>query len=105
MRHSAQTKVGKERLYQILKSPVVTEKSTRISEHNQVVFDVASTATKPEIKQAVEEIFKVKVKAVNTLVHKGKTKRFRGRLGQRSDAKRAYVTLVDGASIDVASGV
>lgn len=102
MRH---TKIGKEKLYHVLLSPVVTEKTTRVSEHNQVVFDVANTATKPEIKQAVEEIFKVKVDAVNTTVLKGKTKRFRGVMGKRSDRKRAYVSLAEGSSIDMASGV
>ena len=75
------------------------------SEANQVVFNVACDATKPQIKEAVETLFKVKVKAVNTLVRKGKIKRFRGRLGQQSDVKKAFVTLEDGQSIDVTTGL
>lgn len=97
--------LGKERLYQVIKSPVVTEKSTQGSEQNKVTLNVTLDATKPEIKQAVEAIFKVQVKAVNTLCVKGKVKRFRGRLGQRSDRKKAIVTLVEGHSIDLASGL
>ena len=91
--------------YDIIRSPVVTEKSTMASEHNQVVFDVAIDATKPQIKQAVEGLFQVKVKAVNTLVRKGKTKRFRNVKGVRNDVKKAIVTLVDGQSIDISTGV
>jgi large subunit ribosomal protein L23 len=91
--------------YDVIRAPVVTEKSTMASENGQVVFDVAIDATKPEIKEAVEALFSVKVKAVNTLVRKGKTKRFRGRPGVRNDVKKAIVTLVDGQSIDIASGV
>ena len=91
--------------YDIIRSPVVTEKSTLASEHGQVVFDVAIDATKPEIKAAVEALFSVKVKAVNTLVRKGKTKRFRNVLGVRNDTKKAIVTLVDGQSIDISTGV
>mgnify|MGYP001601744313 FL=1 len=91
--------------YDIIRSPVVTEKSTLASEHGQVVFDVAIEATKAEIKQAVEGLFSVKVKAVNTLVRKGKTKRFRGFKGVRNDVKKAIVTLVDGQSIDISTGV
>lgn len=91
--------------YDVIRAPVVTEKSTMASEHGQVVFDVAIDATKPEIKEAVEALFSVKVKAVNTLVRKGKHKRFRGRPGVRNDVKKAIVTLVDGQSIDIASGV
>jgi len=91
--------------YDIIRSPVVTEKSTLDSEHGQVVFDVAIEATKAEIKQAVEGLFSVKVKAVNTLVRKGKTKRFRGFKGVRNDVKKAIVTLVDGQSIDISTGV
>lgn len=94
-----------EKHYDILRSPVITEKSTMISEHNQVMFNVAKTATKPEIKKAVEALFEVKVKAVNTLVRKGKTKRFRGRVGQQSDVKKAIVTLEEGHSIDVTTGL
>jgi large subunit ribosomal protein L23 len=92
-------------MYRIILSPVITEKATIISEHNQVTFKVALEATKPEIKGAVEGLFDVKVKAVNTIVQKGKVKRFRGHLGKRSDFKKAIVTLVDGDSIDITTGV
>lgn len=91
--------------YDVILSPVITEKATMISEHNQVAFKVAITATKPAIKAAVESLFNVKVAAVNTIVVKGKVKRFRGRLGQRSDYKKAMVTLAEGHSIDVTTGV
>jgi large subunit ribosomal protein L23 len=91
--------------YDIIRSPVVTEKSTLASEYGQVVFDVAIDATKPQIKEAVEGLFQVKVKAVNTLVRKGKVKRFRNVRGVRNDVKKAIVTLVDGQSIDVSTGV
>jgi large subunit ribosomal protein L23 len=94
-----------ERHYDILRSPVITEKSTMASEHNQVMFNVAKTATKPQIKAAVEKLFEVKVKAVNTLVRKGKIKRFRGRVGKLSDVKKAIVTLEEGHSIDVTTGL
>jgi len=93
------------RHYDVIRSPVITEKSTLASESNQVVFKVASDATKPAIKQAVEALFGVKVKAVNTLVRKGKTKRFRGVKGRQSDVKKAIVTLVEGQSIDVTTGL
>ncbi len=98
-------RLGKERLYQVITAPVVTEKSTRGSEQNKVTLSVALDATKGEIKKAVEEIFKVQVSAVNTLRVKGKTKRFRGILGQRNDRKKAIVTLAEGSSIDIASGL
>jgi large subunit ribosomal protein L23 len=91
--------------YGAILSPVITEKSTSASEHNQVVFKVPLSATKPEIKAAVEGLFKVKVKAVNTVVTKGKVKRFRGFVSKRSDVKKAIVTLVEGQSIDVATGL
>jgi large subunit ribosomal protein L23 len=91
--------------YDIIRSPVVTEKSTLASEHGQIVFDVAIDATKSDIKAAVEGLFSVKVKAVNTLVRKGKQKRFRNVLGVRNDTKKAIVTLVDGQSIDISTGV
>jgi large subunit ribosomal protein L23 len=91
--------------YDVIRAPVVTEKSTLASEHGQVVFDVAIDATKAEIKTAVEALFSVKVKAVNTLVRKGKTKRFRNVRGVRNDVKKAIVTLVDGQSIDISTGV
>jgi large subunit ribosomal protein L23 len=91
--------------YDVILRPVITEKATAVSEYNQVVFEVAKKATKPEIKAAVEGLFGKKVKAVNTLVVKGKTKRFRGQLGQRSDWKKAVVTLADGESIDITTGI
>lgn len=91
-------------LYDLLIAPVITEKSTYASDNNQVVFKVRQDATKPLIKEAVEAIFGVKVKAVNTLKNPGKVKRFRGRLGKRSDTKKAVVTLQDGQKIDVAGG-
>ena len=97
--------LSSERLYQVIRRPLVTEKSTLRSEHGQVVFQVALDANKFEIKQAVEELFKVKVKKINTLRQKGKTKRFRGRPGRRPDFKKAYVTLVEGHSIDVTTGI
>ncbi len=92
-------------LYDVIVNPVITEKSTMASEYNQVIFNVARHATKPQIKEAVERLFEVKVKAVNTLVRKGKSKRFKGRLGQQSDVKKAIVTLVEGQSIDVTAGL
>ena len=91
--------------YDIIRSPVVTEKSTMASEHGQVVFDVAIDATKTQIKEAVEALFSVKVKAVNTSIRKGKVKRFRQELGTRKDVKKAVVTLVDGQSIDISTGI
>ena len=93
------------RHYDVIVSPVISEKSTLVSEANQVMFNVAVGASKPEIKQAIEALFGVKVKAVNTLLRKGKTKRFRGRLGKQKDVKKAVVTLVDGESIDVTTGL
>ncbi|MEG9883564.1 MAG: 50S ribosomal protein L23 [Hyphomicrobiales bacterium] len=95
----------KEKLYDIIVSPVITEKSTSQSEQNKVVFNVASRASKPQIKQAVETLFEVSVVAVNTLNRKGKTKRFRGIKGIQSDVKKAVVTLKQGCSIDVATGL
>lgn len=97
--------ISQERMFDIIRRPVVTEKSTLASEQGKVTFVVANDATKPEIRQAVEALFEVKVKAVNTLVRKGKTKRFRGTNGRRSDIKFAIVTLVDGQAIDVSTGV
>ena len=94
-----------EKNYNIIHSPAVTEKATLLSEANQVVFNVAGSASKPEIKKAVEELFNVKVQSVNTLVRKGKTKRFRGIRGRQRDVKKAIVTLVDGQSIDVTTGL
>ena len=97
--------MNQSRLYDIIVAPVITEKSQRISEQNQVVFRVRGDATKPEIKQAVEGLFNVKVTAVNTLNVKGKVKRFRGTVGRRSDWKKAIVTLAEGQSIDVTTGI
>ncbi|NCC03043.1 MAG: 50S ribosomal protein L23 [Proteobacteria bacterium] len=91
--------------YQIILSPVITEKATNNSAHNQVTFRVLGTANKPEIKDAVEKLFNVKVEAVNTHNRKGKTKRFRGRMGQRSDVKYAIVTLAAGNTIDITTGL
>jgi large subunit ribosomal protein L23 len=93
------------RHYDVIVSPIITEKSTMASEANQVVFKVAKTATKPQIKAAIEQLFNVKVTGVNTLVRKGKVKRFRGTIGRQSDIKKAVVTLADGHSIDVATGL
>lgn len=95
----------KHSLYDVILSPVITEKATRVSEMNQVIFKVAPTATKTEIKAAVEQLFKVKVKAVNTIVRKGKVKAFKGRRALLSDTKRAIVTLAEGHSIDVTTGL
>lgn len=91
--------------YDIIRSPVITEKSTSASEQDKVIFNVSRDATKPEIKAAIEELFKVKVKSVNTLVRKGKNKRFRGIKGRTSDLKKAIVTLADGQAIDVTTGL
>jgi len=95
----------KRTAYDVIVSPVITEKATLASESNQVIFKVNPKATKPEIKAAIESLFKVKVKAVNTVVRKGKLKAFRGRPALLSDTKRAIVTLEDGQSIDVTSGL
>ena len=94
-----------ERAYTILRNPIVTEKSSMGSQYGQVTFRVDNAATKPEIKAAVEALFKVKVTAVNTIVQKGKTKRFKGVAGQRSDIKKAIVTLAEGQTIDIGTGV
>ena len=93
------------RHYDVILSPVITEKATTASEHGQVVFKVAGTATKPQIKEAVEKLFDVKVKSVNTLTRKGKVRMFRNIRGQRSDVKRAIVTLEEGHKIDVTTGL
>ena len=93
------------RHYDIIVAPVVTEKATLASEHNKVVFKVANKATKPQIKEAVEKLFDVKVKRVNTLVRKGKVRNFRGVHGQLSDVKKAIVTLEEGHTIDVTTGL
>lgn len=91
--------------YDVIVAPLITEKSTLVSEANQVIFKVAPKATKPQIKAAVERLFKVKVKAVNTLVRKGKVKAFRGRSGVQSGVKKAIVTLEEGHTIDLATGL
>ena len=93
------------RHYDVIVSPVITEKATLLSDHNKVVFKVTGDATKPQIKEAVERLFDVKVVSVNTLVTKGKEKMFRGRKGRRSDVKKAVVTLAEGEAIDVTTGV
>lgn len=93
------------RHYDVIVSPVITEKATLASDQNKVVFKVARTATKPQIKNAVEALFDVKVTSVNTLVRKGKVKRFRGRIGVQSDVKKAVVTLAAGHSLDVTTGL
>jgi len=97
--------MSKERYYDIILSPVITEKSTMAAENNKVVFNVRKDASKPEIKAAIEALFGVKVKKVNTLIRKGKVKRFRGTLGRQSDVKKAIVTLAEGHSIDLTSGL
>jgi large subunit ribosomal protein L23 len=97
--------MNREAMYDLIRGPVITEKATQASEHNQVTFRVRKEATKPQIKAAIEGLFGVKVKAVNTLNQKGKVKRFRGRPGQRSDVKKAMVTLEEGHSIDVTTGI
>ena len=99
------SKNAKERYYDIILSPLVTEKSTRGSEHNQVTFKVSTDATKPEIKKAVESLFEVKVKRVNTISMDGKVKRFKGHLGRRVNWKKAIVSLADGETIDIMTGV
>jgi large subunit ribosomal protein L23 len=91
--------------YDVIRRPIITEKATMASEHNAVVFEVAKDATKPAIRAAVEALFGVKVKAVNTLRTEGKLKRFRGRPGRRNEVKKAYVTLEEGHAIDVTTGL
>lgn len=93
------------KFYDVIVSPVITEKATTASEQNKVLFKVAAKATKPQIKEAVEKLFDVKVKSVNMLVRKGKTKAFRGTFGTQSDSKRAIVTLEEGHRIDVTTGL
>ena len=91
--------------YDTLVSPIITEKSTLVAEENKIIFRVRMDSTKPEIKEAVETLFKVDVTKVNTILVKGKTKRFRGQLGRRSDYKKAIVTLKDGQSVDITTGL
>lgn len=95
----------KAELYDVIRKPIITEKATMASEANAVVFEVAMSANKPQIKEAVEGLFNVKVKAVNTTITKGKTKVFRGKKGTRKDVKKAYVTLEEGNTIDVTTGL
>ncbi len=97
--------LSREGMYNIIRSPIITEKATRMGESGQMVFRVAIDARKPEIKEAIEGLFGVKVLAVNTLVQKGKAKRFKGRPGVRSDVKKAYVRLVEGQTIDLTTGL
>ena len=97
--------MSREQFYDVIRAPVITEKSTMAAEHNQVVFKVALDADKKVIKEAVEALFDVKVKAVNTLRRKGKVKRFRGIRGKQNDVKQAIVTLEDGHAIDVTTGL
>jgi len=97
--------MSKEAMYEVIRSPIITEKATAASERNQVVFRVAIDANKAEIKASVEGLFGVKVLGVNTLIQKGKTKRFKGRPGVRSDIKKAYVQLAEGQSIDMSTGL
>ncbi len=97
--------MSKEHYYDIIRGPAITVKGTLVSERNQVVFTVALDATKPAIKKAIEGLFGVKVKAVNTLVRKGKTRRFKGRIAKLGDVKRAYVTLEEGQRLDVTTGL
>ena len=99
------TTLARERMFDIVLSPVITEKATNVSEHNQVIFRVPLTATKREIRAAIEGLFQVKVIAVNTIRVRGKLKRFRGRVGRRSDYKKAVVTLGEGQRIDVTTGI
>jgi large subunit ribosomal protein L23 len=98
-------KLSREAMYQIIRAPVITEKATMLSEHGQFVFRVATDATKPQIKAAIEGLFSVSVVSVNTLVQKGKTKRFKWRPGSRSDVKKAFVRLAAGQSIDFTTGL
>src|SRR4029450_2912825 len=97
--------VSRARMYEVIRAPLITEKTTNGSEHSQVTFKVAADATKPEIKQAVEGLFKVKVKALTTVTVKGKAKLFKGRPGGRSDWKKAIVSLAEGQKIDVTTGL
>jgi large subunit ribosomal protein L23 len=97
--------ISEERVYEIIRSPLITEKATALSQFNQYVFEVMGNATKSEIKQAVEKLFKVTVLGVNTVLTKGKTKRFKGRMGRRQDLKKAIVSVKQGQTIDVSVGV
>ena len=100
-----QKTMNEEKLYEVIRAPIVTEKATNLTQFNKYVFKVATWATKPEIKEACEKLFKVEVVSVNTISNKGKTKRFKGRLGRRSDAKKAIITLKQGQTIDMSAGI
>ncbi len=104
-RYSGKINVSQNRAYDLIRSPVITEKATMGSEHNQVTFRVPLDASKPEIRAAVEKLFEVEVNAVNTIRQRGKVKRFKGRPGKRPDYKKAIVSLAEGHSIDVTTGV
>ena len=104
-RHHRKITLSRERMYSIIRGPVITEKATRGAEDGQVTFRVSLDATKPEIKLAIEQLFAVQVTAVNTLRQKGKVKRWRGKPGRRPDTKKAIVTLAEGQSIDVTTGI
>ena len=104
-RKKIELRMSENKAYQVILNPLVTEKSTQLSEFNKVVFSVPVNATKLEIKKSVEKIFSVKVKAVNTILLKGKVKRFKGVLGRRSNIKKAIVTLAPGDTIDLSAGV
>jgi large subunit ribosomal protein L23 len=103
--HHRARHMSREAMFEMIRAPVITEKATFVNEMNQIVFRVAIDASKPEIKAAVEGLYKVKVAAVNTVLTKGKTKRFKGRAGVRSDVKKAYVSLAEGQSIDLTTGL
>ena len=102
---NAANKPSSERMYELIRSPIITEKATLLSEFNQVSFRVPMDATKHEVRSAIEALFKVKVTAVNTIRQDGKNKRFKGRPGKRNDFKKAIVTLADGQSIDITTGI
>ncbi len=105
MKKKGNVQVSPERMYELVRRPVITEKATILSEHNQVVFRVPLAATKPEIRAAIESLFSVKVSAVNTLRQQGKKKMWKRRPGRRSDYKKAMVTLAEGHTIDITTGV
>ena len=104
-RKKIEKNISVNKAYQVILSPLLTEKSTQLSEYNKIVFSVPLTATKFDVKSSIEKIFSVKVKSVNTILLKGKVKRFKGVLGKRSDTKKAIVTLAPGNSIDLSVGV
>ena len=104
-RRKNHSKISQNKAYQVILKPLVTEKSTQLSEFNKMVFSVPLSATKLEIKSSIEKIFSVKVMTVNTILNKGKVKRFKGVLGRRSNTKKAIVTLAPGNTIDLSAGV